>query len=57
MKKFAVMRSPVLMEDEGRHFFVRDFETKIEAETWIACQKNEYFKPQDYYILESQEEN
>lgn len=47
----AVMRYPVLMEDEGRHSFVKSFPTKELALDWIQHQENEYFKPQDYYIL------
>lgn len=46
------MRYPVLMEDEGRHFFERCFNTREEAEAWIKAQKDEYFKPGDYYIAE-----
>lgn len=51
-KKFVVMRYPVLMEDEGRHFLERICSSREEAEEWIAAQKDEYFKPQDYYIAE-----
>lgn len=50
--RFAVMRSPVLMEDEGRHELVKVYTSKAEAQEWIAAQKDEYFKPGDYYILE-----
>ena len=38
------------MEDEGRHFFIRGPMTRQEAKEWIESQKNEYFKPSDYYI-------
>lgn len=51
MEDFIIMRYPVLMEDEGRHFFIERFPTKVEAENWIAAQKDEYFKPGDYYIV------
>jgi len=40
------------MEDEGRHFFVEMFRSKMKAKEWIAAQKDEYFKPVDYYIVE-----
>lgn len=46
------MRLPVLMEDEGRHFFIKAYDTKKEAQDWIERQKAEYFKPSDYYIAE-----
>ena len=45
-----VMRSPCLMEDEGRHHFVRSFTSRKAAEKWIEKQKGEYFNPSDYYI-------
>ena len=51
---FAIMLRPVLMEHEGQHHFVRATQTREEAKTWIAAQKDEYFKPGDYYVLESQ---
>lgn len=51
-KKYAVMRKPCLMEDEGRHFYIIGFETKPEAQAWIASQKGEYFSPGSYYIME-----
>jgi len=41
------------MEDEGRHHFIKKMQTREEAEDWIKAQKDEYFKPQDYYIAES----
>ena len=44
------MRFPVLMEDEGRHFYIKGPLPEDEAKEWIAAQKNEYFKPSDYYI-------
>jgi hypothetical protein len=46
-----VMRRPVLMEDEGRHFPIKDGLTYEAAEAWIAQQKGEYFGPGDYYIF------
>lgn len=53
--KFVVMRYPVIMEDEGRHFYIKGFDTRDEAKAWIAAQANEYFKPGDYYILTKEE--
>lgn len=50
--RFIVMRHPTLMEDEGRHSFVKLFTSKTKAKEWIAAQKDEYFKPEDYYICE-----
>lgn len=47
-----IMRYPILMEDEGRHFFIKGPLSKEDAKEWIANQKNEYFKPSDYYISE-----
>ena len=52
MKSYIVMRSPVLPEDEGRHSIVAHYENKELARAWIAAQKDEYFKPGDYYIIE-----
>jgi len=49
-KFVVIMRYPVLMEDEGRHFFVMGPMTREAAEKWISEQKDEYFKPSDYYI-------
>jgi hypothetical protein len=40
------------MEDEGRVSFIRAFDTRVEAEQWIATQKQAYFKPSDYWIAE-----
>lgn len=51
---FAIMRRPCLMEDEGRHFFIKAVPTRQEADEWIAAQKDEYFRPSDYYILEGE---
>lgn len=50
---YAIMRRPCIMEDEGRHEFIDTVLTRADAERWIAAQVNEYFTPQDYYILES----
>ena len=47
----AIMRHPCLMEDEGRHFLIRHETSRAKAEQWIRDQKDEYFKPSDYYIL------
>lgn len=49
---YIIMRSPCLPEDEGRHFYVCSFKTKEKAEKWIKDQKEEYFKPGDYYIVD-----
>ena len=51
----VVMRSPCLMEDEGRHFFVMGPVSIAIAKAWIADQKDQYFKPGDYYILDAKE--
>lgn len=51
-KLVVIMRHPVLMEDEGRNFCIKTNVTRKEAKEWIAAQKDEYFKPGDYYILE-----
>lgn len=50
--RFVVMRSPVLMEDEGRDFLIKVYTSRAKAQEWIDAQKDEYFKPRDYYILE-----
>lgn len=52
-----IMRYPVLMEDEGRHFFEKGPIIREEAEEWIVNQKDEYFKPSDYYIVETKEDD
>jgi hypothetical protein len=44
------MRKPVLMEDGGRHFYVKSFEDRDEALDWISEQEGRYFGPNDYYI-------
>lgn len=51
-KLYAIMRAPCLMEDEGRTFLIKVYSEREDAEKWIAEQKDEYFKPSDYYILE-----
>lgn len=45
-----IMRHPVLMEDEGRHFYIMTCKSEEEAREWIASQKGEYFSPSDYYM-------
>lgn len=59
MKKeiYIVMRSPVIMEDEGQHSIVSHYETELEAKKWIEAQEKEYFKPGDYYILYSKKDS
>ncbi len=47
-----IMRRPVLMEDEGRHFYEKGPLPREEALKWITAQKDEYFKPGDYYLAE-----
>ena len=49
------MRGPRLMEDEGRHWLIRVVTTREEAQAYIDAQKGQYFKPEDYYILEELE--
>ena len=51
-----IMRHPVLMEDEGRHFLIKSKVERKEAEEWIAKQKGEYFSPGDYYIRDNKKE-
>lgn len=48
--KYIVMRQPCLMEDEGRHFVIKIYDTIEEARAWIAAQEGEYFSPGAYYI-------
>jgi hypothetical protein len=48
-QRVSIMRRPVFQEDEGRHTFIMSA-TKEEADSWIAAQKDEYFKPSNYYI-------
>ena len=47
---FVVMRSPCLMEDEGRHELISVYKTREEAEDWIVSQEGGYFGPSSYYI-------
>lgn len=49
--RIAIMRCPVLMEDEGRHELIKICDTQLEADEWIKDQEGEYFGPGDYYIL------
>lgn len=51
MSRCVIMRHPVLMEDEGRPEVAKICDSVEEAKAWIDSQKNEYFKPQDYFIL------
>lgn len=46
-----IMRSPVLMEDEGRQFYIAGPIPRKVAEVWLEAQKSEYFKPSDYYLV------
>lgn len=46
----VIMRYPCLMEDEGRHQFIMGPIRRWEANNWIQKQKDEYFRPSDYYI-------
>jgi hypothetical protein len=52
-----IMRYPCLMEDEGRHFFVEGPIPREDAKRWIANQKDQYFKPSDYYIVDANKSN
>lgn len=54
MESVIIMRYPCLMEDEGRHFYIKGPLPKDEAMEWIKAQKDEYFKPRDYYIVEEE---
>jgi hypothetical protein len=52
---FIVMRRPVMMEDEARHFFEHGpFATREEAADKIKelTTPHTYFYPGDYYIME-----
>ena len=51
---FVVMRSPCLMEDEGRHELISVYKTREEAEDWIVSQEGGYFGPSSYYIAAAQ---
>jgi len=44
-----VLRTPQLMEDEGRHEFVKAYQTVAEAREWIAVQTG-YFDPGCYIV-------
>lgn len=50
---YAVIRKPVLMEDEGRSHLCFTCETKEEAEAWLDknATPTDYFKRGDYSIL------
>lgn len=48
----VIMRKPVVMEDEGRHFAISFVNSRAAAEAWIAAQKGQYFGPGDYYVIE-----
>ena len=54
MTKFAVMRRPVLMEDEGRHFLEVVRDSRKECEQWIVenTKPGDYFHKGDYYIMQ-----
>jgi len=49
---FLVIRRAVLQEDEGREHLIAAFWSRSHAETWIANQEDQYFRPSDYYIVE-----
>lgn len=54
-RKFIVMRSPVLMEDEGRHFFeAGPFDTLEDAKAKITelTPPGSFFHKGDYYVAE-----
>lgn len=57
MRKWAAIRRPVLMEDEGRYELTVVRNSKKECEEFIAeyC-KDGYFSRGDFLILEEQEE-
>lgn len=54
---YVIMRMPVLMEDEGRHFVIKVCQTKEECLSWLDknATEKDYFKRGDYYITESAE--
>lgn len=49
-----VMRKPVFAEDEGRHFHTGTYNTREEAQAWVDAQTDEYYKPSDYYVMDSE---
>lgn len=50
-KIVMIMRHPCLMEDEGRTFFIAGPMPETEAREWIKNQKDEYFKPGNYFLV------
>lgn len=57
MKMYAVMRLPVLMEDEGRYRLYKCFQTKEEAKAYIKQLAEYYWKETDFVIMEEQGEH
>jgi hypothetical protein len=55
-KRCTIMRSPCLMEDEGRSHLVKICESVEEAQQWIERQRGQYFGPEDYYIMQPLED-
>lgn len=51
--KYAVIRKPVLMEDEGRAHLCFTCDTKEEAEAWLDknAPPGDYFHRSDYKIM------
>lgn len=55
MSKLAVMRRPVLPEDEGRHFLLKVCDSRKEADDFIdeyTEYDKGYFHKCDLYVLE-----
>jgi len=47
----VIMRYAVLMEDEGKDKYIKIC-PRPEALDWISAQETQYFKPNDYYLME-----
>jgi hypothetical protein len=50
--RYTIMLQACLQEHEGRDMFIKQVDTLEEARQWIADQKDEFFHPSDYYVLE-----
>ena len=50
--KAIALRRPVFMEDEGGYRIARQFVSREEAEAWIAAQTDEFYRPDDYLVVE-----
>lgn len=55
MKKYVVMRKPVLPEDEGKAFFMKVVDSKEAAEEYIKEHCLGFFSRRDYMVAEVDE--